>query len=176
MWDIIDPIIKVSKSSSSSCDITSKSLLWQTTPDNVKYEKTLISQCVCQEIILHSFSMPWLINDFFYIVFSFSLSWSALVFCAACVTLNEIKLGQLMSLIVKRHVLNNKQRIMFNCEPAMINEINAYSKVLPILKKFTCRDDQLPFANMFFAGSDEKGWWYINYTILITILIYLNMF
>lgn len=62
-----------------------------------------------------------------------------------------------MRLIVKRHVLNNKQRIMFNCEPFMKNEINAYSKVLPVLKKFAPPDTQLPFANLFFAGSDDKG-------------------
>lgn len=46
---------------------------------------------------------------------------------------------------------------MFNCEPAMNNEINAYSQVLPVLKKFSCPDTQLPFANLFFAGSDDKG-------------------
>lgn len=66
------------------------------------------------------------------------------------VSLNGIDLGQqFLTLIVKRHVLNNKLRILFNCEPAMDNEINAYVMVLPQLRKFICRDAQLPFANLY---------------------------
>lgn len=53
--------------------------------------------------------------------------------------------------------MNNKQRELFRCDPAFKNEINAYKAVIPTLRKFLHRDDELPFPNCFFAGSDSKG-------------------
>lgn len=59
------------------------------------------------------------------------------------------------SLIIKRQILDAKRRELFRCDSAFENEIAAYCHLIPVLKKFS--NDNLPYPNCLFAGSDGTG-------------------
>lgn len=59
------------------------------------------------------------------------------------------------SLIIKRQILDAKRRELFRCDSAFENEIAAYTYLIPVLKKFS--NDNLPYPNCLFAGSDGAG-------------------
>lgn len=60
-----------------------------------------------------------------------------------------------MSFIIKRHIVDKKRRELFRCDHAFENEIAAYCHLIPVLKAFS--NDNLPYPNCLFAGSDEAG-------------------
>lgn len=67
----------------------------------------------------------------------------------------SISLEYSTSLIVKRQISDAKRRELFRCNAAFQNEIAAYCHLIPVLKKFS--NDNLPYPNCFFAGSDSAG-------------------
>lgn len=58
-------------------------------------------------------------------------------------------------MIIKRQISDAKRRELFRCDAAFENEIAAYCHLIPVLKKFS--NDNLPYPNCFFAGSDGAG-------------------
>lgn len=58
-------------------------------------------------------------------------------------------------MIIKRHIVDKQRRNLFRCDYAFENEIAAYCQLIPALKTFS--NDNLPYPNCLFAGSDEEG-------------------
>ncbi|GAB0091880.1 uncharacterized protein DMENIID0001_067710 [Sergentomyia squamirostris] len=56
-------------------------------------------------------------------------------------------------LIVKRQISSISRRQLFRCDEAFANEIAAYTKVLPLLRRFS--GNRLPYPRCLFAGVDE---------------------
>uniref|UniRef100_A0A182VYD7 CHK domain-containing protein n=1 Tax=Anopheles minimus TaxID=112268 RepID=A0A182VYD7_9DIPT len=60
-----------------------------------------------------------------------------------------------ISLIFKRQITNPNRRLLFRCDAAFENEINAYASIIPILQRISPYD--LPYPKCLTAGSDEYG-------------------
>ncbi|XP_055715144.1 uncharacterized protein LOC129809353 [Phlebotomus papatasi] len=56
-------------------------------------------------------------------------------------------------LIVKRQISSISRRQLFRCDEAFANEIAAYTKVLPHLRRFS--SNRLPYPKCLFAGIDD---------------------
>ncbi|XP_014094296.3 uncharacterized protein [Bactrocera oleae] len=68
----------------------------------------------------------------------------------------ERKGSQYFSFIVKRQILSKSRRLLFRCDEAFYNEINAYTHVIPALEKYFINGDTV-FPQCYYAGTDKKG-------------------
>ncbi|CAD7006679.1 unnamed protein product [Ceratitis capitata] len=64
--------------------------------------------------------------------------------------------AQYFSFIVKRQILSQSRRLLFRCDEAFCNEINAYTYVIPVLEKYFINGDTV-FPQCYYAGTDKKG-------------------
>ncbi|XP_067644308.1 uncharacterized protein [Eurosta solidaginis] len=64
--------------------------------------------------------------------------------------------SQYFSFIVKRQILSPSRRLLFRCDEAFCNEINAYTYVIPVLEKYFINGDTV-FPQCYYAGTDKKG-------------------
>ncbi|XP_058447777.1 uncharacterized protein LOC131428120 isoform X1 [Malaya genurostris] len=60
-----------------------------------------------------------------------------------------------VSLIYKRQITSLQRRKLFRADEAFANEINAYTQLVPVLRKFS--RDRLPFPSCIYAGTDTDG-------------------
>lgn len=60
-----------------------------------------------------------------------------------------------ISLIYKRQIASLQRRKLFRADEAFANEINAYTQLVPVLRKFS--RDRLPFPACVYAGTDAEG-------------------
>lgn len=60
-----------------------------------------------------------------------------------------------ISLIYKRQIASLQRRKLFRADEAFANEINAYTQLVPVLRKFS--RDRLPFPACVYAGADSEG-------------------
>ncbi|XP_055549442.1 uncharacterized oxidoreductase dhs-27 [Wyeomyia smithii] len=60
-----------------------------------------------------------------------------------------------VSLIFKRQIASLQRRKLFRADEAFANEINAYTQLVPVLRKFS--RDRLPFPSCIYAGTDAEG-------------------
>lgn len=60
-----------------------------------------------------------------------------------------------ISLIYKRQIASLQRRKLFRADEAFANEINAYTALVPVLRKFS--RDRLPFPACVYAGADAEG-------------------
>ncbi|XP_055608059.1 uncharacterized protein LOC129755538 [Uranotaenia lowii] len=60
-----------------------------------------------------------------------------------------------ISLIFKRQIVNLQRRKLFRADEAFANEINTYTQLVPVLRKFS--RDRLPFPRCIYAGKDTEG-------------------